>query len=35
MKDDLKIGDKLLIINNKLGDRTFGTIKLDDDDKII
>ena len=28
MKDDLKIGDKLLIINNKLGDRTFGTINV-------
>lgn len=28
MKDDLKIGDRLLIINNKLGDRTFGTINV-------
>jgi len=25
---DLKIGDRLLITNNKLGDRTFGTIEV-------
>jgi len=28
MNQDLKIGDRLLIINNKLGDRTFGTINV-------
>jgi hypothetical protein len=28
MTDDLKIGDRLLIVNNKLGDRTFSTINV-------
>jgi hypothetical protein len=28
MTDELKIGDRLLIVNNKLGDRTFGTIRV-------
>jgi hypothetical protein len=28
MTNDLKIGDRLLITNNKLGERTFGTIRV-------
>jgi hypothetical protein len=26
--NDLQIGDRLLIINNKIGDRTLGTIEV-------
>lgn len=25
---DLKVGDRLLIINNKIGDRTLGTVQV-------